>query len=236
MRRGVFFMCFSANASFVVGTAVVGCGIYLLRKRKIPPRAKYLALIPIVFGIHQLAEGLVWLGLEPNLPKWVHSGAIYFYTFISHSFWPVYIPLAMAVYDRVDKYRRADWFFLFIGLFVSAYLFWSYTFYDPVVLKTGLNLFQCNSLIYDFDIPIDYGLGRYLYLSAIIIPLVTTTNKKIRYILSPVLILTFLLASFFSGEGSFSSVWCFFAASISCIFVLIFPVKKGSNKFVTRKA
>ncbi|MDH6131909.1 hypothetical protein P3T37_001283 [Kitasatospora sp. MAA4] len=56
-------MCWSAQADLVAGTAVSGLGLACLarvrRLRDLP-----LAALPLVLGLHQLLEALVWLGAD----------------------------------------------------------------------------------------------------------------------------------------------------------------------------
>lgn len=61
-------VCFSATASFVAGgtLSVVG-GVTLSRvqhRREVP-----FAHIPLLFGIQQIVEGFVWLGLTHQAPE-----------------------------------------------------------------------------------------------------------------------------------------------------------------------
>ena len=61
-------MCFSATASFVAGSALVVLGVATLRatrrKSEIP-----FAAIPLLFGIQQLVEGLLWLSFRFDSPQ-----------------------------------------------------------------------------------------------------------------------------------------------------------------------
>lgn len=61
-------MCFSVAASFTAGTFLIGFGVMTLslaRRRKEVP----FAAIPLLFGLQQLSEGVVWIsfgaGWEP---------------------------------------------------------------------------------------------------------------------------------------------------------------------------
>jgi hypothetical protein len=67
-------MCFSATANFV-GSAVLGTvGVITLTKVK-HRRELMFASLPVLFAVHQLIEGFVWLGLDgilrPLLASWV---------------------------------------------------------------------------------------------------------------------------------------------------------------------
>ena len=53
-------MCFSATASFISGTALCVIGVATLKQTKAPAEIPF-ALIPLLFGIQQLTEGVIWL-------------------------------------------------------------------------------------------------------------------------------------------------------------------------------
>ena len=60
-------MCFSASASFVAGTGLCVVGVAALRqtvaRSEIP-----LAMIPLLFGLQQLTEGVIWLTFHHEAP------------------------------------------------------------------------------------------------------------------------------------------------------------------------
>ena len=59
-------MCFSATASFTAGAALTAVGGLTVHKShgqiELP-----LALVPLLFGIQQLTEGVLWLSLGHDL-------------------------------------------------------------------------------------------------------------------------------------------------------------------------
>ena len=61
-------MCFSAEADFVSGAVIGAIGIATLtqveRPREIP-----LAILPLAFALHQIAEGFVWRDLDSGVPR-----------------------------------------------------------------------------------------------------------------------------------------------------------------------
>ena len=60
-------MCFSAEADLLVGLVVVGVGVdairHTTRRSELP-----IAALPLLLGVHQVIESLVWLGLERDVP------------------------------------------------------------------------------------------------------------------------------------------------------------------------
>ncbi|MFB7910772.1 DUF6629 family protein [Kitasatospora sp. NPDC056076] len=63
-------MCWSAQADAVAGTVVAGVGVACLvrARRSGRPQRLPLAALPLVLGVHQLVESLVWLGTDGELP------------------------------------------------------------------------------------------------------------------------------------------------------------------------
>ncbi len=55
-------MCFSAEASFAVGGTLLILGVATIRK-VIHKKDLPIALIPIIFALQQMVEGLLWISL-----------------------------------------------------------------------------------------------------------------------------------------------------------------------------
>lgn len=58
-------MCFSAGASFAAGTALSIVGVLTVRNSR-GARELPLALIPLLFGVQQLTEGVLCLSLNTS--------------------------------------------------------------------------------------------------------------------------------------------------------------------------
>jgi hypothetical protein len=67
-------MCISATANFVGSGVIAAVGVATLcqvrRAREVP-----FAAFPLLFAVHQLIEGFVWLGLDGKLSPSVLRGA-----------------------------------------------------------------------------------------------------------------------------------------------------------------
>ncbi|WP_441248196.1 DUF6629 family protein [Kitasatospora sp. McL0602] len=66
-------MCWSAEADLVAGTVVSGLGVWCLarvrRARDVP-----LAALPLLLGVHQLIEAVVWSGADhPDTVRWART-------------------------------------------------------------------------------------------------------------------------------------------------------------------
>ena len=85
-------MCFSAEASFAAGTALLIVGAATVRRARVRSELPY-AWIPVLFGIQQLLEGALWLTFPDRAPL-LNTVLTHAYSFFSHVLWPIYVPLA----------------------------------------------------------------------------------------------------------------------------------------------
>lgn len=207
-------MCFSATASFVAGTLLAVGGLATITHFRYPKPSLALACIPVIFGIHQISEGFVWLGLDGVLSKELQDIAMYFFNFIAMSFWPVFIPFSLGLYE----YPKKKWVyggFTLLGLVLSLYLLWSYTVYSEL----HINVHCCDSIAYIYRVPYLYGKIDFVYLAVVVLPFLFSSNPRIRYLLGPAFLSTFLIALYLQSGYDYPSIWCFLAAVISvCIY------------------
>ncbi|MBJ7450464.1 MAG: hypothetical protein JHC71_00100 [Blastococcus sp.] len=92
-------MCFSATASFTAGTALIAVGAVTLHRaqgRKELP----LAAIPLLFGLQQVSEGFLWVGLNNGLAG-LQAWSTYIFSLFSHVLWPRFVPLAFLLVEAV---------------------------------------------------------------------------------------------------------------------------------------
>ena len=113
-------MCFSATASFTAGAALTAVGALTVHKShgkiELP-----LALVPLLFGIQQLTEGVLWLSLGHDLPT-LTTVATYTYSMFSHVLWPIFVPFAILLVETSRWRKQALGVFQALGLAVGLYL------------------------------------------------------------------------------------------------------------------
>lgn len=86
-------MCFSPEADLVAGIAATVVGIDAIRhtsRRELVP----MAALPVVFGVHQLIETMVWWNLRGNVPDCVGEPAMWAYLLIALCLVPALVPFA----------------------------------------------------------------------------------------------------------------------------------------------
>lgn len=200
-------MCFSPVASFVAGTGLCAVGGASIRKcptlREMP-----FAAIPLLFGVQQLTEGVVWLSLDR--PAVLPVAAFVFMLF-SHVLWPTFIPLSVALMEPKPWRRRFLYMFVGMGAVVSAYFFFYLLIED---VKTGvLN----KSILYvSPTFAVTFVLSPYSVATC-----ASCLFSSYRFV-NLFGILTFLSAvvAYEFYDKTFVSVWCFFAALISVVVYL----------------
>lgn len=209
-------MCFSAESSFTSGTILSIAGIVLLTKFK-GSKAIFVALIPLFFGIQQFAEGFLWQAFEqhryPDTGSKLAQGV---YLFFAYMFWPVWMPFAFGIVEKVKWRKIAMFTLMFLGL---GYFFeLAYTLTGGVVAQV-------------VNHSIDYGLDpiafRLLYAVIALGPFLLSSLPKM-WILGIINVLAFILADI-SYNYAFTSVWCFATAIITIglfIILKVEPVEK----------
>jgi hypothetical protein len=113
-------VCFSAEADFVSGAVIGAIGIATLTKVD-RPRELPLAVLPLAFALHQIAEGFVWRDLDAGA---AHSAGVPVYLYLAFA-WvvlPVFAPFAIMILEPPGRRRRAIGGLVVLGAIAGAYL------------------------------------------------------------------------------------------------------------------
>ncbi len=204
-------MCFSATASFVAGSTLSVIGATTIRmtsrRAEIP-----FAMIPLLFGVQQLTEGMIWLSFrgESHLPN---AALTLVYSLFSHVLWPIFIPLAVGLLETDPLRKKAVAACQLAGAVVGLYLLY-------VIVQ-----FPVTSRVLDnhiaYESPHFYRLPlMFLYLTATCASGIFSSNKVIQ-VFGALTLATFL-AAYAIHAATFFSVWCFFAAILSLMIFYYF--------------
>ena len=199
-------MCFSAEASFIVGGSLLVVGTVIIGKVK--ERKDYpVALIPFVFATQQITEGLLWISLAHNnlfMQFWLGN----LYGGFVGIIWPLYAPLAIYLAE-INEYRKKIIGFIGIaGFALSMYTVIQLT-SQPVTVEI------INQHIYYEHNVHAYPLIILLYLLATCMPFILSSFRNLR-VTGYIITLGFVVA-FSIYTTTFVSVWCFFAAVASAL-------------------
>lgn len=203
-------MCFSATASFTAGTALTILGGATLRltrrKAEIP-----FATIPLLFGVQQLVEGMLWLSFRFDAPQ-LNTAMTYLFSIFSHVLWPIFVPFAIGLLETVPWRRKVILGFQGAGLIVGSYLLY-------MLVKFPVTAVALENIVYVsphfYKIPV-----MMLYLLATCVSCFFSSSATIR--LFGALALVFFLGAYAFFAVALFSVWCFFAAVLSSIIYVHF--------------
>ncbi len=202
-------MCFSAKASLLASVGLLFIGILSLKNVKKPNQA-FFAAIPLLFSLQQFSEYLLWIFLpDMRYPQLIDLAK---YSFITFAFiiWPIWIPLSLYNFEPIAKNKK----WLFSNLILGT--IWSIAI-GVVLLGYTTNVeISCSHIAYYLKAPFDQyrDAAISIYCLTTLLPFYLTSDKKI-WIFGSLIGISCTI-SYFVWYSYFTSVWCFFAALISC--------------------
>ncbi|MEQ1854926.1 MAG: DUF6629 family protein [Longimicrobiales bacterium] len=199
-------MCFSATASFVAGGSLSAIGAATItkaeRRSELP-----LATIPLLFGIQQIVEGVIWLTFRHDMPLLKHT-MTNVYSVFSHVLWPIYVPFAIGFLDSTPWRKRTLLGFQAAGIVVGLYLLYSLVTRPIVAQVVGRHIAYVSPHFYLLPVMV-------LYLAATCVSCFFSSHKFV--ILFGVLGLVSFIASYLVHASALVSIWCFFYAILSLL-------------------
>lgn len=211
---GASAICFSATASFTAGAALLAIGAVTVRRAATSTELPF-ALIPVIFGVQQLVEGGLWLGLLAGGAT--THGLTVAYLLIANVIWPIFVPIAVAL---IEPFGSPRWKILL-----------------PVIAGVATGLFYLIALVshpvwaeimgahVKYHFPHGYRTLAFAgyFIATCLAPLMSS-HRMVR-IFGAVLIGSSIVARLIY-ETWFASVWCYFAALASCIVYLQFATRR----------
>jgi hypothetical protein len=212
-------MCFSPDADFTAGAVVAGVGIATLRRVR-GRRELIVGALPLLFGIHQLVEGFVWLWLRGQVSSSVGATAKEAYIVYAHAVLPAIVPLGFMLLEPDQRRRRWMWPLFCLGALLGAYLLWQVTAY-PVGAHP-----EARCIDYTTHTPNDVLIGA-LYVAATCGPALLSSRQYLRWfgVISLVGVLVTALVRF----DELTSLWCLYAALVSGLILEHFRRQRSSE-------
>ncbi|MBB6182524.1 DUF6629 family protein [Pseudorhizobium flavum] len=211
-------MCLSANISFAAAAVLLPAGgLSTYRAYRVDPRYLGLAMLPALFGVQQLLEGLVWTaGAAGETHEIVQYSLAYM--FFAWLVWPVWVPIS--TYFLESGRRRALYLaFAVAGGMIGALQYVPYFAHDGWLVTTFLE----NAIRYEGTELLDLVTSREvtysIYLSAIIAPLLLSSDPEVKVfglLVAGVLGVTYAFFAF-----AYISVFCFGGAVMSIYLVFM---------------
>ena len=211
-------MCFSAAASFTAAAVLTGTGsasVNIARRRQLGLGMTLLAAFPLLFGLQQFSEGVVWLGVYGITPPWLTAIGTALFVFAAYVMWPILGPLVGWLIEPEGTRKRIFAMFLAAGLAVGGYLAYAAIAHPQVPIQShqwGGHLAYLNDFAYLPRIEI-------LYFLTASIPLLLSSNRT-AVMFAAVLSAAFVATWLTYDVKVLPSVWCFYAAIGSAVVLL----------------
>jgi len=199
-------MCFSATASFVAGTSLSAVGVATIMQAKRRSEVPF-AMIPLLFGVQQLVEGVLWLTFTRDAPL-LNQASTYVYSVFSHALWPIYVPFAFRFLETTPWRQRAMLWFQGAGLAVGLYLLYFIVTRPVVATVIDRHIVYVSPHFY-------LGPVIALYLASTCFTGFISSHTFVR--MFGVLALLSFIATYVFYTRALVSVWCFFAAILSLL-------------------
>jgi hypothetical protein len=200
-------MCFSPEADFTAGVVVAGIGVETLRRVQ-ARRELIVGALPLLFGIHQLVEGFVWLGLRGQVSNGLGDAAKEAYIVYAHAVLPAIVPLGFMLLEPDARRSRAMRPLVCLGLVLGIYLLWQVTAY-PVGAQE-----QARCIDYTTHTPNDILIGL-LYVVATCGPALMSSRRRLRWF--GLVSLIGVIATALVRVDELTSLWCLYAAAVSVL-------------------
>jgi hypothetical protein len=200
-------MCFSASASFSAGVALAVIGAASIKKAQHPSQVPF-ASIPLIFGVQQIAEGILWLTLSQ--PEYVIAQQVstYVFLFFAQILWPIWVPVAILLVEKHATRKNIQKGLVGAGILVGGYLAYCLLMFQVEAKIVG------HHITYFQDYPSSFKTyGIILYASATVGPAFFSHIKRM-WMLGATVIISYVVTAIFY-DHYILSVWCFFSAIIS---------------------
>jgi hypothetical protein len=199
-------------ANFTVAGVLLIIGILTLKKVS-QLHESVFASLPLLFGLHQFDQGIVWLGLyHVASPQTLHITATLF-VFYAQAALPFWVPLAVWLLERPGPKKHLLALLLLIGALLAAYVGWG-------LMQEPTQVYIVNgSLVYDNPATQHLWIAL-LYILTTCGSLILSRSVSIQ--IFGWLNLAGLTAVYVVAHYSFTAIWCLYAALISVVLYLHF--------------
>ncbi len=219
-------MCFSATASFVSSGVLAVVGVATLSEVK-ERREVLFASMPLLFAVHQMLEGFVWLGLDGRLPASVAHAAGAAFMLYAQGLLPFLLPMGVLLFEPTLARRRAMLPFAVVGGALTLYILWGLTAFPTNVYVRE------NSVVY---------LNAATNVTAVAALYIVVTCGALLFSKVPPMVMfgvanvIGLLVTMAVKRYAFTSVWCAYAAMSSVLLWVGFRYSRLMRPFLYPKA
>ena len=141
-------MCFSAQASFSASFVLIAISILSFCKVR-AARYYVMAATPLLFGMQQAAEGILWVALRHPQYAFLQQAALTIFLTFAFGVWPIWEPLSLALIESRKKRRFTLKLLTGAGSILSIFLLSHLYFYGAYAHIAQHHI----SYTYPMDIP-----------------------------------------------------------------------------------
>jgi hypothetical protein len=218
-------MCFSAGASFVGGVVISAVGVATgIKVQK--PTQRLFAVIPLLFGLQQLAEGVLWVTVRSNGHDRLQDATAYIFLITALVIWPVMVPLSMWLMEEVAKRKKILFGLMATGGVLSLFYAFCLISYDVTPQINSFHIEYINEFPGNL-----MQIAFLLYLTSTIAPLFISSIRRM-WLFGVMITLSCLVSGIFFTQY-LTSVWCFFAALISMVIYWILGDSRSKAGLLT---
>ena len=174
------------------------------------PRELIVGALPLLFGIHQLVEGFVWLGLRGEVSPGLGNAAKEAYIVYAHAVLPAIVPIGFMLLEPERRRSRIMMGMAGVGVLLGVYLLWQVTAY-PVGAHE-----EARCIDYTTHTPNDALIGL-LYVAVTCGPALISSRRYLRWF--GLISLVGVIVTAVVRVDELTSLWCVYVAIVS---VLIF--------------
>ncbi len=200
-------MCFSPDADFSAGVVITGVGVATLRRVR-SPRQLIVGALPLLFGLHQLVEGFVWLGLDGDVSRELGNVAKEAYIIFAHAVLPIIVPFGFTLIEPERRRGRWMWPLVGLGLGVGLYLFWQVTAFPVGAFE------EAHCIDYTTHAPNTVLLGG-LYVLATCGPALLSSRPYLRWF--GLISVVGVVVTAVVRVDELTSLWCVYVALVSVL-------------------
>lgn len=208
-------MCYSATASFIAGFSLLAIGVASVKKARQKAEIP-LAMIPLLFGVQQIIEGMLWLSFRFDAPL-LNVIMTYSFTLFSHVLWPIFVPLSIGLVETVPWRKKVILAFRITGGAVGLYLLYFIARF-PITSEINVHVLY---IFPNFHKPPLLAM----YVAATCVSAFFSSYRMIN-LFGVLTLLSFMVAYWFYTVAFFS-VWCFFSAVLSAVIYLHLKYKNA---------
>lgn len=218
-------MCFSANASFAAAGALSVVGLLSMRTAQHNKKLIPLAATPLIFGVQQACEGLVWITINNgDSANVLLAIGTYGFLFFAGVWWPIWIPFSLYIAERLPKRKELILKTLYVGVVTAMLMFTTW-----ILQTTGAEIVDHHLNypvpVYSFDAANGFisqiipWASSAMYLVATIMPFFISSMIYAK--VTGIMVSIGLIIAYTFYVVAFGSVWCFFEAVSSMLLYLL---------------